>query len=316
MVDIHPLQSPWGRFHLYTFLVDAPEPAIVDTGIASSPRDGMAPALEALGRRIEDVRWILLTHGHIDHVGGAHALWELTDRKANIVIGAGDADFLRHRRTHVDEALELRGPWVRDPDLAAHKQADVDEAISGELEPTHLVSDGDTLDLGGVEVRVHGMAGHTPGAVAYEVDGAVLVGDTVQGYGAASGFPGYPDPDGYRAGLQRLAHLDPRRMYLGHPYRDATGTPYGIALDQATARRAVHDSLEHEARIRSVALRYLEHGAVETESPYSPFEAVATELGYTGNPIPEPAPFFTTLAGYRALAERSAADGSTPGGSR
>ncbi len=35
----------------------------------------MAPALEALGRRIEDVRWILLTHGHIDHVGGAHALW-------------------------------------------------------------------------------------------------------------------------------------------------------------------------------------------------------------------------------------------------
>lgn len=35
----------------------------------------MGPALEAIGRRIEDVRWILLTHGHIDHIGGAYALW-------------------------------------------------------------------------------------------------------------------------------------------------------------------------------------------------------------------------------------------------
>ncbi len=72
-VPVHPLQSPWGRFHLYTFLIDAPEMAIVDTGIASSPADGMKPALEKLGRRIEDVKWILLTHGHIDHMGGAHA---------------------------------------------------------------------------------------------------------------------------------------------------------------------------------------------------------------------------------------------------
>jgi glyoxylase-like metal-dependent hydrolase (beta-lactamase superfamily II) len=69
-VTVHPLASPWGRFSLYSFFIDAPEPAIVDTGIASSPAEGMAPALRALGRRIEDVRWILLTHGHIDHVGG------------------------------------------------------------------------------------------------------------------------------------------------------------------------------------------------------------------------------------------------------
>ncbi|MEU0750916.1 hypothetical protein ABZ476_31535 [Streptomyces albogriseolus] len=36
-VAVHPLVSPWGRFGLYSFFVDAPEPAIVDTGIASSP---------------------------------------------------------------------------------------------------------------------------------------------------------------------------------------------------------------------------------------------------------------------------------------
>ena len=94
---------PWGRFDLYSFFIDAPEPAIVDTGIASSPAEGMAPALEALGRRIEDVRWILLTHGHIDHVGGAHALWELTGRRAQVVIHEADAPMLRSRQAHVDE---------------------------------------------------------------------------------------------------------------------------------------------------------------------------------------------------------------------
>ncbi len=41
---IHPLVSPWGRFGLYSFYIDAPEPAIVDTGIATSPTEGMAPA--------------------------------------------------------------------------------------------------------------------------------------------------------------------------------------------------------------------------------------------------------------------------------
>ena len=81
-VAVHPLVSPWGRFGLYSFFIDAPEPAIVDTGIASSPAEGMVPALETIGRRIEDVRWILLTHGHIDHIGGAYALWELTGRRA------------------------------------------------------------------------------------------------------------------------------------------------------------------------------------------------------------------------------------------
>ena len=45
-VDVHPLVSPWGRFGLYSYFIDADEPAIVDTGITTSPAEGMAPALE------------------------------------------------------------------------------------------------------------------------------------------------------------------------------------------------------------------------------------------------------------------------------
>lgn len=302
-VNVHPLFSPWGRFGLYSFFIDAPEPAIVDTGIASSPAEGMAPALEAIGRRIEDVRWILLTHGHIDHIGGAHALWELTGRRAQVVIHEADAPMLRSRRAHVDEYLVGRGRYLGDPEGEAKVTAATQAVISGEMEPSLLVNGGETLSLGGdVTVSVHAVPGHTSGSVAYSIDGqrSVFVGDAVQVNGAANGFPGYTDPVAYRAGLEYVRdELRPRHLYLGHPYRRADGTPYGVELDAAQAREALTQSLEAEGRVGAAACGCLEAGLRETDSPYSPFAPAAEELGYTGDPALEPSPFFTSMHGYR-----------------
>ncbi|MBY8865837.1 MULTISPECIES: MBL fold metallo-hydrolase [Streptomyces] len=305
-VAVHPLVSPWGRFGLYSFYIDAPQPAIVDTGIATSPAEGMAPALKALGRRIEDVRWILLTHGHIDHVGGAYALWERTGRRARVVIHEADAPMLRSRRAHVEEYRAGRGPYLRDPEGEAKVARAADAVISGEMEPTLLVRGGETLSLGGdVTVSVHAIAGHTPGSVAYVLDGqrAAFVGDAVQVHGAANGFPGYTDPAAYRAGLEHLRdRVRPRRLYLGHPYRRADGTPYGVELDEAQAREAIDQSLAAEDRVAAAACRCLEAGLTETDSPYSPFAPAAEALGYTGDPTLEPSPFFTSMHAYRTRA--------------
>ncbi|MDR7081620.1 glyoxylase-like metal-dependent hydrolase (beta-lactamase superfamily II) [Arthrobacter ginsengisoli] len=305
-VNVHPLVSPWGRFGLYSFFIDAPEPAIVDTGIASSPAEGMVPALEKLGRRIEDVRWILLTHGHIDHLGGAHALWELTGRRAKVVIHQADAPLLRSRRAHVDQYVEVRQQYLDNPNAVDEQTKAADHVISGEMEPTMLVTGGETLSLGGdVTVSVHHIPGHTAGSVAYVVDGqqSVFVGDAVQIHGAANGFPGYEDPVAYRSSLQYLRdEVRPQHLYLGHPYRNAEGVPYGVELDRDAARTALQGSLDLEARIDDAARRYLRGGLQETDSPYSPFAPVAEELGYTGDPTLEPSPFFTTLHGYRRLA--------------
>uniref|UniRef100_A0AAU3H3H2 MBL fold metallo-hydrolase n=1 Tax=Streptomyces sp. NBC_01401 TaxID=2903854 RepID=A0AAU3H3H2_9ACTN len=302
-VDVHPLVSPWGRFGLYSFYIDAPEPAVVDTGIASSPAEGMAPALEAIGRRIEDVRWILLTHGHIDHIGGAHALWELTGRRAKVVIHEADAPMLRSRRAHVEEYLAGRGRYVGDPEGEAKVTAATRAVISGEMEPSVLVKGGETLSLGGdVTVSVHSVPGHTPGSVAYTIDGqrSVFVGDAVQVHGAANGFPGYTDPAAYRNGLEYLRdEVRPHHLYLGHPYRRADGTPYGVELDAAQAREALSQSLEAESRVGAAACGCIEAGLRESDSPYSPFAPAADELGYTGDPTLEPSPFFTSMHGYR-----------------
>ena len=300
-VDIHPLVSPWGRFGLYSFYLDAPEPAIVDTGIATSPAEGMAPELERLGRRIEDVRWILLTHGHIDHVGGAYALWELTGRRAKVIMHAADADMLRSREAHAREYSAGRGCYLHDPDGVAKQHAATAQVISGEMEPHVLVTDGDVLDLEGVRVRVQEMPGHTPGSVAYVVEGQndVFVGDAVQIHGAANGFPGYADPRGYRRSLQRLAALRPSHLYLGHPYRSAEGVPHGVELDSDTAATAIADSLALAERIESVyRAHYVPGGPQETDDAHSPFAAAAADLDYTADPTLEPCPFFTTMHGH------------------
>jgi len=144
-VLVHPLVSPWGRFGLYSYFIDAPEPAIVDTGITSSPEGGMAPAIERIGRRIEDVKWILLTHGHIDHMGGAHALWELTGRKAEVVLHRADAHLLRSRQEHVDLYLDVRQQYLGDPEGEAKQTAAGEHAISGEMERTALILVGRSL---------------------------------------------------------------------------------------------------------------------------------------------------------------------------
>lgn len=306
-VAVHPLVSPWGRFGLYTFFIDAPESAIVDTGIASSPAEGMAPALEAIGRGIEDVRWILLTHGHIDHVGGAHALWELTGRRAQVVIHEADASLLRSRRAHVDEYLAGRGRYLHDPEGEAKVTAAANAVISGELEPTMLVRGGETISLGGgVAVSVHSIPGHTPGSVAYVLDGqrSAFVGDAVQVHGAANGFPGFVDPNAYRASLEHLRdEVRPERLYLGHPYRRADGTAYGVELDAAQAAEALRESLEIEGRVAAAAHDCLCAGLRETASPYSPFAPVAAQVGYENDPTLEPSPFFTSMHGYRTRHE-------------
>ena len=308
-VKIHPLLSPWGRFSLRTFYLDAPEPAIVDTGISTSPLEGMAPQLARLGRRIEDVRWILLTHGHIDHVGGAHALWELTGRRAQVVIHEADVPLLRSRRAHVQEYLDGRAKYLGDPGGEEQVTRDTRFAISGELEPDLVLRGGEQLSLGGgVTLTVHPLPGHTAGGVAFVVDGQndVFVGDSVQVHGAANGFPGFEDPDGYRAGLITLRDdIRPRRLYLGHPYQTADGVPYGEELDTDAARAAIVESLDIEARIREAAFAHFETGLTGDESVYTPFGPVAEAVGYTADPTLNPMPFFTTLHAYRELFERS-----------
>jgi hypothetical protein len=64
------------------------------------------------------------------------------------------------------------------------------------------------------------------------------------------------------------------------------------------AAHALSESLALDKRISEAIKGFVPS---VTDSVYSPFEKIATELGYTGDPTLEPSPFFTTLHGYAQL---------------
>lgn len=65
-----PTPYPVGRINVY--FLDGPEPTLVDTGVFSSVSlEALEEQLRAHGRRLADVRHILVTHGHYDHAGAA-----------------------------------------------------------------------------------------------------------------------------------------------------------------------------------------------------------------------------------------------------
>jgi glyoxylase-like metal-dependent hydrolase (beta-lactamase superfamily II) len=103
------------------------------------------------------MKYVILTHGHGDHVGGVNAMLE-DFPDAKLVVGKDEVDLLQ------DPALSYS------------------EYINGRLEtfePDMLLSDGDELPLGALTLKTIATPGHTIGGISILVGDAVFVGDTL-----------------------------------------------------------------------------------------------------------------------------------------
>src|SRR5215470_9437447 len=136
---------------VYAYYIDAPQPALVDTGVAASPAGTIEPALRAAGISIKDVRWILATHGHWDHIGGAHAARSLAGPDVSLAIHGDDAAWLGSRRAHMqpDGYQALRFRYLDDPEGLAKQDALIMENLSGELRADRELMGGERISLGG-----------------------------------------------------------------------------------------------------------------------------------------------------------------------
>ena len=107
----------------------------------------------------KDIKYILLTHGHYDHILAAAGLKQKTG--APVAIGKEDADCLH------DDDLSRAG--LHFPLLQQKIHADI------------LLSDGSKLDFGGKKINVIHTPGHTPGGVCYifEDERVIFSGDTL-----------------------------------------------------------------------------------------------------------------------------------------
>ncbi|MFC7546092.1 MBL fold metallo-hydrolase [Plantactinospora sp. GCM10030261] len=230
-VNLFFLRFPIGHVYLWR---DPDGLTIVDAGApGSGPR--IAEAIRGLGHDLREVRRLVLTHGHQDHVGGAAdiASW-------------GDIEVIAHRA----DAPVIRGEVVPPaPDLADFERP-IFDAVSVQLpaEPPapvrvdREVDQGDVLDVGEGAV-VLAVPGHTAGGIALHLPDwkVVFTGDIAARNPRsrdpeAPVFPGLFNVDRAEAlaSYRRLAALDVEIACFGHgePLTAAAGERMRAAGDR------------------------------------------------------------------------------------
>jgi glyoxylase-like metal-dependent hydrolase (beta-lactamase superfamily II) len=175
---------------------------LVDAGMRGDAR-AIGLAIRALGYTPHDLRGIVITHLHGDHVGGLASVKEHT--RAEVWMHPADAAALRegvHMRDPEPGPGTLRSLVGRAAKLRPERR---EAAIAVE----HEVADGETLPWDGL-TAVH-TPGHTAGHLALLLprDGGVLfVGDAATNYGRLGSAPIYEDIAEGERSLRRLAALD------------------------------------------------------------------------------------------------------------
>ena len=218
---------------------DAGRLAFIDTGTAHTVTLLLA-VLAELGHGPEDVDYVIPTHVHLDHAGGAGLLMQQCPR-ARLAIHPKGAPHM------IDPERLTAGA------TAVYGEADFAAAF-GALTPVPeervlVLEDGASLDLGGRTLTFLDTPGHANhhGCIYDPLTRACFTGDTFgiayRELWSSSGpylfAPTTPvafDPDAWQSSLDRLIALEPRAMYLTHYGR----LDYPEALVE-TLRRSIRE---------------------------------------------------------------------------
>jgi glyoxylase-like metal-dependent hydrolase (beta-lactamase superfamily II) len=207
------------------------EVTIIDAGVPSYWGD-LPAELEAMGRRLEDVRAIVLTHGHSDHIGFA----ERARRERGLPVSVHELDAALARGEVANPAKA--GP-IRPLPLLRFLLFGITHGAFRTKNLTEVATygDGATLDVPGGP-RVILVPGHTPGSAALHVPShdALFAGDTLATVAVTTGATGpmiapfTADAAQAMASLRRLDGIDAGWLLPGH------GQPWTGGVREALGR--------------------------------------------------------------------------------
>ena len=204
------------------------------------------------------VDWILETHAHADHLSGARYLQQRVGGR--IAIGEN----IREVQATFKKLYNLERSFLPDG-----SQFD------------HLFKDGESFLIGEVEATAMLVPGHTPADMAYLIDGAVFVGDTLfmPDVGSArADFPGGDAHQLYRS-MHRLLALPPETtMYVCHDYPPAARKPrwQTTVAEQRAHNIHVHDGISED---EFVAMRTARDATLEVPTLILPSIQVNVRAG-------------------------------------
>jgi glyoxylase-like metal-dependent hydrolase (beta-lactamase superfamily II) len=192
VVSGNKLTHPWDAS---AYFIAGEEPTLIDCG-SSTGYPFLKQNLKQLGYEPKDIRQVIATHGHWDHLSGMAQLREESD--ARLLLHAAD-------RAGVEQGdSERTAAFLYDKSFTP-------------VQVDRTIEDGDLLTAGSYQLHVYHTPGHSPGSVSLwvEINGLKLLiaGDTLYGgYHPRIGS----DLEQWRRSLDRLVALDVDVLTIGH----------------------------------------------------------------------------------------------------
>jgi hydroxyacylglutathione hydrolase len=184
-----------------TVLIDPGPPGVADAVIARAVEVSAQP---------DEVRLILVSHGHLDHYGAAPAVRDWCG--APVAACHSAPAFSQDRRNALPPAQTVRGSLVRWLYLLYSPMARFEP-----LEADVLLDEGADLSPYGLDARVVGIPGHSPCSLAViTAEGDAFVGDLFVNYSVPSQPIYLSDREAWQQSYERIQALQPRTVYVGH----------------------------------------------------------------------------------------------------
>ena len=209
------------------------------------------------------VEWILETHAHADHLSGAHYLKERVGGR--IAIGEN----IRAVQSTFKEVFNLGADFLTDG-----RQFD------------HLFKDGEVFKIGDVEAVAMLVPGHTPADMAYRIENAIFVGDTLFMPDVGTARADFPGGDAYALyrSIHKVLALPPETtIFVCHDYPPPSRTAQWqtTVAEQRAKNIHVHDGVTEE---QFVAMRAARDATLEMPSLIIP----AIQVNVRAGEMPEP----------------------------